>query len=79
MNPTALYMDGVVREGERIPRRTPPEYEEYDGSVDSGIMSEGLLKVALEDCIQYGPHAMIVLLVIMSTVTGLLLKLFSIF
>ncbi|MDP6011069.1 MAG: hypothetical protein QF707_04680 [Candidatus Poseidoniaceae archaeon] len=72
-------MDGVVREGERIPRRSPPEFEEVDSSAISGIMSGGLLKVAMEDTNQFGPHAMIILLVIMATVTGILLKVFSLF
>ncbi|MCS5537741.1 MAG: hypothetical protein NZ770_06515 [Candidatus Poseidoniaceae archaeon] len=72
-------MDGVVREGERIPRRPLPEFEEVDSSALAGIMSGGLLKVAMEDTNQFGPHAMIILLVIMATVTGVLLKVFSLF
>ena len=72
-------MDGVVREGERIPRRTPPEFEEVEANALSGIMSAGLLKVAMEDSNQFGPHAMIILLVFMATATGIVLKLFSMF
>lgn len=72
-------MDGVVREGERIPRRPLPEFEEVDSSALAGIMSDGLLKVAMEDTNQFGPHAMIILLVIMATLTGVLLKVFSLF
>lgn len=77
MKPNPSLMDGVVRDGERIPRRTPPDFEEVETSPMTGILSAGLFKVALEDSNQYGPHAMIVLLVIMATITGLLLKLFS--
>lgn len=72
-------MDGVVREGERIPRRPLPEFEEVDSNAISGIMSGGILKVAMEDTNQFGPHAMIILLVILATVTGVILKLFSLF
>jgi len=70
-------MDGVVREGERIPRRPLPEFEEVEDGLIGGLSSGGLLKVALDDVNQYGPHAMIILLVIMATVTGIALKLFS--
>tara|TARA_B100001750_G_C14976007_1_gene335355 strand:- start:311 stop:529 length:219 start_codon:yes stop_codon:yes gene_type:complete len=72
-------MDGVVREGERIPRRPPPEFEEVDSNAISGILSDGIFKVAMEDTNQFGPHAMIILLVILATVTGVILKLFSMF
>ena len=72
-------MDGVVREGERIPRRPLPEFEVVEDGLIAGLSSGGLLKVALDDVNQYGPHAMIILLVIMATVTGIALKLFSLF
>jgi hypothetical protein len=72
-------MDGVVREGERIPRRPLPEFEEVEDVLIAGLSSGGLLKVALDDVNQYGPHAMIILLVIMATATGIALKLFSLF
>jgi len=63
--------------GERIPRRSPPAFEELDEShsVMSGIMHGGLLNVAVKDTNQYGPHAMIALLGIVSSITGLLLLL----
>ena len=70
-------MDGVVREGERIPRRPLPEFEEVDDGLIAGLSSGGLLKAALDDVNQYGPHAMIILLVIMATITGVALKLLS--
>ena len=72
-------MDGVLREGERIPRRPLPDFEEVEGGVVSGILSGGLFKVAMDDVNQYGPHAMIVLLVLLATVVGAGLKLFSLF
>ena len=47
---------------ERIPRRPPPEFEESDGDMMSGITEGGFLDVALNDVNQYGPHAMVMLL-----------------
>ena len=66
-----------LRKGERIPRRPLPEYNEVEGGLISGITSHGwkIWKVALDDENQYGPHAMIVLLLIMSTFTGSVLGL----
>ncbi len=63
------------RDGERIPRRTPPEFDELpeDIGVIEGIMSGGFLNVAINDTNQYGPHAMIGLLGVVATVTGLAL------
>ena len=59
------------RDGERIPRRTPPEFDELpeDVGVIEGIMSGGFLNVAINDSNQYGPHAMIALLGVVATVT----------
>jgi len=64
------------REGERIPRRPLPEFEEVETGLFGGIFQFGwkIWKVALDDRNQYGPHAMILLLLIMATVTGLMLK-----
>ena len=39
----------------------------------SSILDDGFLRVALDDANQYGPHAMILLLGIVSTLTGLVL------
>ena len=66
-----------LRKGERIPRRPLPKYNEVDGGLISGITSQGWMiwKVALDDENQYGPHAMIVLLLLMSTFTGAILAL----
>ncbi len=64
-----------LRKGERIPRKPLPKYEEVDGGLLNGITSQGwrIWKVALDDENQYGPHAMIALLLLMSTFTGLFL------
>ena len=63
------------RDGERIPRRTAPHFEELpeDVGVIEGIMSGGFLNVAINDSNKYGPHAMIALLGVVATITGLAL------
>ena len=62
-----------LNKGERIPRRPLPEFREVDGGVIKAIREDGLLGTALEDKNQYGPHAMIILLMIVATLTGGLL------
>jgi hypothetical protein len=62
-----------IREGERIPRRELPAFEEVEGGFKEGLRTHGLLGTALLDKNQYGPQAMILLLVITATVTGLVL------
>ncbi|MGB1474958.1 MAG: hypothetical protein ACPG73_02020 [Candidatus Poseidoniaceae archaeon] len=62
-------MAGELRKGERIPRRPLPEFSE-SGGLGAGIKRDGLLKTALEDTNEYGPHSMIVLLMIVATITG---------
>ena len=62
-------MAGELRKGERIPRRPLPEFEEV-GSLGSGLKRDGLFKTALEDTNEYGPHSMILLLMIVASVTG---------
>tara|TARA_B100001250_G_scaffold132791_1_gene113430 strand:- start:560 stop:799 length:240 start_codon:yes stop_codon:yes gene_type:complete len=64
-----------LNKGERIPRRPLPEFREVNGGVIKAIKEDGLLGTALEDKNQYGPHAMIILLMIVATVTGGLLLL----
>ena len=66
-----------VRKGERVPRRPLPKYNEIDEGLAKGIFFHGwkVWKVALDDENQYGPHAMIVLLLMMSTITGVILGL----
>ena len=64
-----------LRKGERIQRRPLPKYEEVNEGLFSGIFAHGwkVWKVALDDENQYGPHAMILLLLLMSTFTGVIL------
>ena len=62
-------MAGELRKGERIPRRPLPEFEEA-GSLGMGLKRDGLFKTALEDTNEYGPHSMILLLMIVASVTG---------
>ncbi|MEC7714026.1 MAG: hypothetical protein VYE78_03820 [Candidatus Thermoplasmatota archaeon] len=64
---------------ERIPRRPPPEFEESEGDMMSGISEGGFLDVALNDVNQYGPHAMVMLLGIFASLTGLVLLLLMAF
>ena len=67
-------MSGEVREGERIPRREPPQFEEA-GSVAEAITRDGLFGTALDDKNQYGPVAMMVLLMIVAAITGTVIRL----
>ncbi|MAH91137.1 MAG: hypothetical protein CMA11_05150 [Euryarchaeota archaeon] len=62
-------MAGDLRKGERIPRRELPEFEEA-GGLSTAIARDGLIQTALEDTNEYGPHSMIVLLMIVATITG---------
>jgi hypothetical protein len=67
-------MSDASGSNERIQRRPPPYFEETDSGLVSGMLSDGnLLDVALNDTNQYGPHAMIVVLGIVATITGVLL------
>ena len=58
---------------DRIPRRQAPEFRDSEEGMISSILDDGFLRVALDDANQYGPHAMILLLGIVSTLTGLVL------
>tara|TARA_B100002051_G_C16594926_1_gene564840 strand:- start:435 stop:647 length:213 start_codon:yes stop_codon:yes gene_type:complete len=64
---------------ERIKRRKLPEFEESESSVVEGLLEEGIIKVALDDTNQYGPHAMIILLFVVSSLTAVTLLLISLF
>ena len=66
-------MSGDSGSNERIQRRDAPYFEESDSGMVSSILEDGFLNVALDDSNQYGPHAMIILLAIVATATGLLL------
>ncbi|MEC7707090.1 MAG: hypothetical protein VX204_04125 [Candidatus Thermoplasmatota archaeon] len=71
---------GNVTSTDRIPRREAPDFEESDSGMVSAISEDGFLNVALNDSNQYGPHAMILLLGIFASITGIiLLLLMSIF
>ena len=60
---------------ERIPRRPLPYFEESEEGMKEGIAEAGFLNVALNDVNQYGPHAMVMLLGIFASLTGLILLL----
>ena len=62
-------MAGELRKGERIPRRPLPKFKEA-GKLSSALSRDGLMKTALEDTNEYGPHSMILLLMIVASVTG---------
>tara|TARA_B100000767_G_scaffold136324_1_gene129185 strand:- start:1126 stop:1341 length:216 start_codon:yes stop_codon:yes gene_type:complete len=62
-------MAGKKPKVERIPRRPLPDFKEA-GSLSNAIARDGLFGTALEDKNEYGPNAMILLLMIVSTITG---------
>ena len=64
---------------ERLPRRPPPEFNESEASMIGGRIEDGFLSVALDDVNQYGPHAMIMLLFAVASVTALFLLIPSLF
>ena len=74
--PYPQYRDTMA---DRIPRRQAPEFRDSDEGMISSILDDGFLRVALDDANQYGPHAMILLLGLVSTLTGLLLSLAMLF
>ncbi len=65
----------VAEQHERIPRRPPPDFEESEAGIMEAISEDGFLNIALNDANQYGPHAMIMLLGIFASLTGLVLLL----
>lgn len=66
----------TVKKGERIPRKPLGEYSEVD-SLREAIARDGFLGTAMDDKNQYGPVSMMILLLIVATITGLVLKLLS--
>jgi len=60
----------VLIDGERIPRRQLPQFDEIEGGMLTAVARDGVLGTALEDKNQYGPHMMIVLLIVTATITG---------
>ena len=63
----------TVNSVERIPRRDAPDFEESESGMIGSISEDGFLNVALKDSNQYGPHAMIMLLGVFASVTGIIL------
>ena len=72
-------MSKGVGPAERIPRRPPPDFHESEASMIGGFIEDGFLPVALDDANQYGPHAMIMLLFAVASVTAIILLLPSLF
>ncbi len=68
-------MAGEIRGGEKISKRPLPDFEKA-GSLSKALARDGLFGTALEDKNEYGPNAMILLLMIVATITGGLLLLF---
>ena len=73
---TPWTMSGEVREGERIPRREPPQFEEAESLIEA-IKRDGFFGTALDDKNQYGPIAMMILLLIVATITGMAISFFG--
>ena len=67
-------MSGEVRKGERIPRRPAPEFEEASSFLEA-IRRDGFFGTAMDDKNQYGPVAMMVLLLIVAAITGTVIRL----
>ena len=72
--PRQRDMGGEVRKGERIPRREPPQFEEASNFAEA-IARDGFIGTALDDKNQYGPVAMMVLLLIVAAITGTVIRL----
>ena len=63
----------VVKKGERIPRKLQGEYAEAE-SLNHAISRDGFLGTAMDDKNQYGPVAMMFMLLIVATITGFFIK-----
>ena len=66
----------ILKKGERIPRKPHVGYSEA-GSLTEAWSRDGFLGTAMDDKNQYGPVTMMILLLIVASITGTLLKLFS--
>ena len=73
---TAETTELILKKGERIPRKPHVGYSEAD-SLTHAWSRDGFLGTAMDDKNQYGPVTMMILLLIVATITGTLLKLFS--
>ena len=69
----SVVNSNVPGSSERIPRRPPPDFQESEDSLLGAIVEDGFFSVALDDSNQYGPHAMIMLLFAVATVTAIIL------
>ena len=74
----ANTVEFTVKKGERIPRKPLGEYDEAD-NLSQAINRDGFLGTAMDDKNQFGPVSMMILLLIVATVTGLALKLMSLY
>lgn len=74
LSPLVVTMSGEVRKGERISRRPAPEFEEAANFAEA-ITRDGFFGTALDDKNQYGPVAMMVLLLIVAAITGTVIRL----
>ena len=68
--------DLIVRKGERIPRRALPDYSEAS-SFREALKRDGLIGTLFRDSNQYGPLSMLLVLLISASVTGAIIKMFS--
>ncbi len=66
-------MSTSPKKGERIKRRPLPDFKESELGMVEAIREDGFLNVALNDANQYGPHAMIILLGFISSISGIIL------
>lgn len=73
---TAETTELILKKGERIPRKPHVGYSEAD-SLTHAWSRDGFLGTAMDDKNQFGPVTMMILLLIVASITGTLLKLFS--
>lgn len=74
----SAVVEFTVKKGERIPRKKLGKYEEADNLLHA-IRRDGFWTTAMDDKNQFGPVSMMILLLIVATITGLGLKLFSMY
>ena len=67
----------TIRKGERIPRRSLPQFEEAS-SFSNAISRDGFIGTAMDDKNQFGPVAMMIMLLIVATITGFFIKMIDI-
>ena len=67
-----VFMAGTVREGERIPRRELPEFNEAT-SFSEAVTRDGIMGTAFADKNQYGPVGMMIMLFVVAGITSAVL------